>query len=105
MADAQVVFEDMENFLRAAKHTLVKYTDMNAEMREEAMDICITAVEKYPNDMEKCTQMIKDQMDKKFGAPWHVVVGKGFAYEITYEVRSILYIYIGGRTAVLLWKM
>jgi dynein light chain 4 len=31
--------------------------------------------------------MIKDQMDKKFGAPWHVVVGKGFSYEITYEVR------------------
>lgn len=32
-------------------------------------------------------QMIKDQMDKKFGAPWHVVVGRGFSYEITYEVR------------------
>ena len=31
-------------------------------------------------------QMIKDQMDKKFGSPWHVIVGKGFAYEITYEV-------------------
>jgi hypothetical protein len=30
--------------------------------------------------------MIKDQMDKKFGAPWHVVVGKGFSYEITSEV-------------------
>jgi dynein light chain 4 len=51
------------------------------------------------------TQMIKDQMDKKFGAPWHVVVGQGFGYEITYEVRNILYIYVGGRTAVLLWKM
>lgn len=49
--------------------------------------------------------MIKDQMDKKFGAPWHVVVGQGFGYEITYEVRNILYIYVGGRTAVLLWKM
>lgn len=31
--------------------------------------------------------MIKDQMDKKFGSPWHVVVGRAFAYEITYEVR------------------
>mmetsp|Transcript_31057 Transcript_31057/g.68955 ORF Transcript_31057/g.68955 Transcript_31057/m.68955 type:complete len:108 (+) Transcript_31057:226-549(+) len=100
-----VAFEDMEAFLRAAKYTLVKYTDMHVEMKEEAMDICITAVEKYPNDTEKCTQMIKDQMDKKFGAPWHVVVGKGFSYEITYEVRNILYIFVAGRTAVLLWKM
>lgn len=40
-----------------AKYALVKFTDMTAEMREEAMDICITAVEKYPTDMEKCTQV------------------------------------------------
>ncbi|GFH18220.1 dynein light chain [Haematococcus lacustris] len=114
MAAATVEFEDLEAFLRVAKYTIVKNTDMNVEMKEEAMDICITAVEKYPNDMEKCTQvprddsqmtMIKDQMDKKFGAPWHVVVGKGFGYEVTYEVRNILYLYVGGRTAVLLWKM
>lgn len=51
------------------------------------------------------TQMIKEQMDKKFGSPWHVVVGKAFGYEITYELRNILYIYVGGRTSVLLWKM
>lgn len=48
---------DMEAFLRAAKYTLVKFTDMNNEMKEEAMDTCITAVEKYPNDQEKCTQV------------------------------------------------
>jgi hypothetical protein len=35
----------------------VKYTDMTAEVREEALDICITAVEKYATDMEKCTQV------------------------------------------------
>ena len=28
-------------------------------------------------------------MDKKFGAPWHVVVGKAFSYEITTEVRAL----------------
>jgi hypothetical protein len=32
--------------------------------------------------------MIKEQMDKRFGSPWHVIVGRGFAYEITYEVSS-----------------
>jgi hypothetical protein len=48
---------DMESFFRLAKYPLVKFTDMTSEMREEAMDICITAVEKYPSDMEKCTQV------------------------------------------------
>lgn len=68
-------------------------------------DICITAVEKYTTDVEKCTQMIKDQMDKKFGAPWHVVVGKAFSYEVTTEVKNILSIFVAGKVAVLLWKM
>lgn len=48
---------DMEAFFRQAKYPLIKYTDMTAEMREEAMDVCITAVEKYPQDVEKCTQV------------------------------------------------
>lgn len=34
--------------------------------------------------------MIKDTMDKKFGPTWHVIVGKGFSYEITYEVKREL---------------
>ena len=102
-------------------------------------------------------QMIKETMDKKFGAPWHVVAGGYFSYEITYEVhcslhawrvcqpatcicpcllqtesllhvgarklmqrkpyipnsplcwmvqcKNILYLYVGGTTGVLLWKM
>lgn len=65
--------------------------------------------------------MIKDTMDKKFGPTWHVIVGKGFSYEITYEVQQlisekqcvlavaqikhILNILVGGTTAVLLWKL
>lgn len=49
--------EDMEAFYKMAKYPLVKFTDMTAEMREETMDICITAVEKYNSDMEKCTQV------------------------------------------------
>eukprot|EP01025_Chloroclados_australasicus_P046917 TRINITY_DN5197_c0_g1_i1.p3 TRINITY_DN5197_c0_g1~~TRINITY_DN5197_c0_g1_i1.p3 ORF type:complete len:106 (-),score=18.40 TRINITY_DN5197_c0_g1_i1:300-617(-) len=105
MTESAVMFEDMEAFFRIAKYPLIKYTDMTQEMKEESMDVCITAVEKYPGDMEKCVQMIKEMMDKKFGSPWHVVVGQGFSYEITYEVKNILYMYVGGNTGVLLWKM
>lgn len=57
---AENIKEDMEQFLRWAKVPLVRYTDMHAEMREEAMDVSITAVEKYPSDMEKCTQVRHD---------------------------------------------
>ena len=33
-------------------------------------------------------QVIKDAMDKKFGPPWHIVAGKYFSYDVTYEVRQ-----------------
>lgn len=76
-------------------------------------------------------QMIKDTMDKKFGPAWQVIVGKGFSYNVNYEVgtthislyigflgtscrqhdhvlhvqvKNLLYLFVGGVTGVLLWK-
>eukprot|EP00976_Prorocentrum_cordatum_P002724 52889-Prorocentrum_minimum.AAC.3 len=77
---------DREGFLKLAKYPLIKHTDMLEEMRIEAVELCVSAIEKFPTNLEKATQMIKEGMDKKFGAPWHVVIGEGFSFEITYEV-------------------
>ena len=62
------------------------------------------AVEKFADNLEKAAQAVKDQMDKKFGAPWNVVIGEYFAFEITSEVKNLLYLFIGGTKGVLLWK-
>lgn len=37
---------------------------------------------------KRVPQLIKDTMDKKFGPAWQVVVGKGFSYDVQYEVRG-----------------
>jgi dynein light chain 4, axonemal len=47
----------MEEFAKMAKYPLVKRCDMTTEMKEEAIDTCITAVEKFPSEREKCTQV------------------------------------------------
>ena len=49
-------------------------------------------------------QMIKENLDKKFGAPWHVVLGEGFAYDIQFESKHCLNLFIGGTKAILVWK-
>lgn len=49
-------------------------------------------------------RMIKDSLDKKFGASWHVVVGEGYGFEITYECSNLLYMYFGGNMAICIWK-
>lgn len=47
----------MEAFRRMAKYPLVRACDMAPDVREEAVDICITAVEKHQPDMERITQV------------------------------------------------
>eukprot|EP00241_Pyramimonas_parkeae_P010118 CAMPEP_0114249768 /NCGR_PEP_ID=MMETSP0058-20121206/14329_1 /TAXON_ID=36894 /ORGANISM="Pyramimonas parkeae, CCMP726" /LENGTH=108 /DNA_ID=CAMNT_0001363357 /DNA_START=294 /DNA_END=617 /DNA_ORIENTATION=+ len=94
---------DREGFLKLAKYPLIKHTDMLEEMRIEAVELCVSAIEKFPTNLEKATQMIKEGMDKKFGAPWHVVIGEGFSFEITYEMKNLLYMFTGGTHAALVW--
>ena len=43
-------------------------------------------------------------MDKKFGGPWHAVVGEGYSFELTYNLKNIMYMYFGGTLAVCVWK-
>ena len=47
----------MEAFFRTANYPLVERSDMSAEVREEALDVCLLACEKHSADMEKCTQV------------------------------------------------
>lgn len=117
-----------------AKYPLVAQSDCTADVKQEVIDIAVTAVrarrnvgcctaagragcpavaacslrrsslrstllhvsslrsslpqvERHAADMEKCTQAIKEGLDRRFGGPWHVVVGKAFAFEVTFEVR------------------
>ena len=49
-------------------------------------------------------KMIKETMDKKFGASWHAVVGEGYGFELTHEVKNLLYMFFGGNMAIVVWK-
>ena len=40
-----------------AKFPITKHTDMVAEIRDEALDISIGAVESHPGDLQKVTQV------------------------------------------------
>lgn len=96
--------EERENFLKSCNYPLVERTDMPEDMRFEAIELCTVAAEKHPDNLERAAILIKESMDKKFGAPWHVVLGGYFAFNVTSEVKNLLHVYFGGNLAVLLWK-
>ncbi|KAI8801496.1 dynein light chain type 1-domain-containing protein [Cladochytrium replicatum] len=85
-------------------YPLVKVCDMMEELRVEAVDMVVTAVEKHPGNYEAAANTIKELMDKRCGSSWHTIVGEGFGFEITHEMRTLLYMYFGGNLGVLLWK-
>ena len=37
----------------------------------------------------EAAQMIKEALDKRFGTTWHVVVGEGFGFDISYEISRL----------------
>lgn len=43
-------------------------------------------------------------MDKRAGSSWHVVVGEGFGFEVTHEMRNLLYMYFGGNLVIVFNK-
>ncbi len=60
---------------------------MPLEFCNEVMEIITMAVDKYSaqSNYEAACQLIKTQLDKKYGAAWHCCIGEGLAFEITYQ--------------------
>lgn len=97
--------KDEEKKISSMTHALVRHSDMAPEMRTEAMELCIVACEKFPEDKESATKLIKEEMDKKFNGHWHAVVGEGYGFEVTHEMKKVLYMFFGGNLAILVWCM
>lgn len=77
---------------------------MVEEMKIEALELSMTACEKYSSNYEQAAKVIKETMDKKFGTYWHVVVGEGFGFEVSYETKNLLYLFFAGNLAIIAWK-
>lgn len=91
---------------KKVQHTyaLCRQSDMPEEMKGEVMEMCTTACEKYAENYGMAAKMIKDEMDKKYGAPWHSVVGEAFGFEVTHECKNLLYMYFAGNLGICVWK-
>jgi len=94
---------DLESLKRSMSYALIKNCDMNEEMRSDCVDSVISACEKYTTNYEAAARMVKEQMDKKYNENWIVVIGQGFAFEVTHEVKHVLWMYFCD-IAVLVYK-
>ena len=47
---------------------------------------------------------LQESLDRRFGTTWHVVVGEGFGFDISYEISRIFYMFFAGNLGVCAWK-
>ncbi|BES89242.1 Dynein light chain [Nesidiocoris tenuis] len=85
-------------------YPLVKSCDMVDDMKNEAIELIVTACEKFATNNEVAAKVIKDNLDEKFGPSWQVAVGEGFGFNITYELKTLLFLYFGGNLGICIWK-
>mmetsp|Transcript_9478 Transcript_9478/g.13233 ORF Transcript_9478/g.13233 Transcript_9478/m.13233 type:complete len:119 (+) Transcript_9478:119-475(+) len=83
--------------------------EMNGETKSEALDLIASAIDScFGNtaklNYETAAQQIKEQMDKKFGPCWHCLIGEGMGFSVTYNKGNMIYVYVSGKVAVLLFK-
>ena len=49
---------------------------------------------------QSAARLIKETMDKKYNESWMVIIGQGFAFEVTHEVKHVLWMYLGDVSAL-----
>eukprot|EP00026_Physarum_polycephalum_P022422 Phypoly_transcript_26488.p1 GENE.Phypoly_transcript_26488~~Phypoly_transcript_26488.p1 ORF type:complete len:110 (+),score=12.31 Phypoly_transcript_26488:82-411(+) len=84
-------------------HPLIRYSDMDEDIKLEAVELTVTALERFPTHYENASRAIKEGMDKKTGGGWQCVIGEGYGFEVTHELKTLLFLYFSN-LAILLFK-
>ncbi|KAK2717204.1 dynein axonemal light chain 4-like [Artemia franciscana] len=85
-------------------YPLVRHCELPEDLKNDAVELCVSACDKNSGDNEGAARLIKETLDKKFGAAWHVVVGESFGFEVSHEQNNLLYMFYSGSLAVCAWR-
>lgn len=91
----------------------IKETDMEEHISEVTIDIVkqsqkLYSVDKvcrlqHPGSLQDVAAYIKEEMDKRFGPTWHVVVGRSFGSRVSYEMSHFLLLKVN-KTSIMIFK-
>ena len=78
---------------------------MPTEMGTEVVEVCTTALDKFQTnrDYEGASVLIKNSLDKKFGASWQVAVGEGYGFDVSCQQKYLVHLYYG-KVGILCYK-
>lgn len=83
---------------------VIVMTDLPNELQIEILDAVMTAIDKFQPNFESASQNVKEFLDKQYGFSWHVVIGKGFSYDVSAMDKRMLKCFCQGDVAALIFK-
>jgi dynein light chain 4 len=87
---------------------VVAYSDIEGDMRQEVIDTIVGALDRYCQSsnqgIEPAAKSIKECLDKQYGLTWHVIIGKGFSFDVTSLEYNYMHCYYQGEIGVLAFK-
>lgn len=81
----------------------IRMTDMSEKMQLFAIETAKEAKRKITTGNQDVAKKIKLEFDQHFQSNWHCIVGSDFGSFISYELKNVIFFYIG-RDAFLIWK-
>ncbi len=82
---------------------LIVKSTFNPENEMEAIETISTFMEKNGTHYDESSKMMKEYLDKRFGANHQVVIGESYGYDISHDSSHLLHCYFGN-TSLLVWK-
>ncbi|KAF8572209.1 hypothetical protein P879_03041 [Paragonimus westermani] len=82
--------------------SVVKKTAEILNFEHEAVELCLTAMNRYKIERDMA-MFIKKEFDKRHGGVWHCIIGKHFGCYISHENDRIVQFFVG-EYGVLLYK-
>ncbi|CAB4057928.1 DNAL4 [Lepeophtheirus salmonis] len=84
-------------------HPIVRTSLVSQEIKDDIMELILNAMETFLWHTKDIAKYLKEELDKKYGAMWHVIIGEDYAFDITFETASLFQAYFGS-FGILLWK-
>ncbi|KAM3130041.1 hypothetical protein pb186bvf_017839 [Paramecium bursaria] len=86
---------------------VIKDTDLSADMLAEVQDTVVSGIENNSQpvfSVENACKTIKEALEKKYGPVWQVIIGEGYAYDVTVQNHTRLFMFYNGNLACLVFK-
>ncbi|CAD8050988.1 unnamed protein product [Paramecium sonneborni] len=86
---------------------IIKDTDMSPDMLSEVQDSIVSGIENNSSpvlSIENACKTIKEALEKKYGPTWQVIIGEGYAYDVTVQNNTRLFMFYNGNLACLVFK-